>query len=213
VPAQFDPNAYTPARTLLYRATARYFFGTIYAIKHRLEITGRENIPTGTPLVVVANHLSNSDPPLLATATDIPLAFLAKEELYTVPGLKQWIICYGAISVDRDKPEKSTFKAVKNVFAHDWALGMFIEGTRNKNPGVLGKPHTGPAWFAKANKALIVPVGITGTNTKWGKAHARIGKPITPNVDTDITTWDIMQSLSDLTGFALPERSKTIDAL
>lgn len=180
---------------------------------HRLEITGRENLPEG-PAVIVANHQSMVDPPLLAAVTDRPVAFLAKKELFTVPGLKEWMICYGAISLDRDKPEKSTIKAVKNVFAHGWSLGLFIEGTRNKDPEVktLGLPHTGPAYFAKANKLPLVPVGIVGTNRRWGKAYAKIGKPITPSDDLEATTWEIMEVLSDLTGYSLPER-RTVESV
>lgn len=211
MPAIYDPHAFSPGRAVIYRATAKYFFGSIYAVMHRLEVSGRENIPDGVPLVVVGNHLSNADPPLLATATLRPLAFMAKKELFDVPGLKQWMMFYGAISVDRAKPEVSTFKAIKHVFDNGWNLGMFIEGTRNKNPGVLGQPHTGPAYFARANKAMIVPIGIIGTNKPWGKAYAKIGKPIQPSKDLDATTWEIMQALSDLTGFALPERKQTLD--
>lgn len=214
MPALFDPDAYNPARTKLYTLTARYFFGPMWAIYHRLEVTGRENIPDG-PKVIVANHQSNADPPLLATATDVPLAFLAKKELYDVPALRSMILRYGAISIDRDKPEKSTFKAVKNVFANGWALGMFIEGTRNKDPEfkALGQPHTGPAYFARANKAIIVPVGIMGTNRKWGKVRVHIGKPIQPSNDLEATTWEIMHAIADITGYALPERKDTVQSL
>lgn len=208
MPVLYDPKVFTPARTTVYRLTARYFFGPMWAIYHRLEYSGRENIPN-TPCVIVGNHLSNADPPILSTVTDVPLAFLAKRELYDVPFLRQLILTYGAISVDRQKPEPSTFKAVRQVFKNNWNLGMFIEGTRNKNPGVLGKPHTGPAYFAWANKVPIVPVGIVGTGKPWAKAYAKIGKPIQPSADLEKTTWEIMEALSELTGFALPPREIT----
>jgi 1-acyl-sn-glycerol-3-phosphate acyltransferase len=186
---------------------SRYFFTPLYSTRG-LEVTGRENIPDG-PLVVVANHLSNLDPPLVT----LPVAYLAKKELYKMPGFKEFCLFFGAISIDRDKPEKSTFKTVKELFAKGWHLGMFIEGTRNKTPGVLGQPHTGPAYFAKANKATIVPVGIIGTNQKSGKITTRIGKPIKPSDDLEATTWEIMQELSNLTGWALPPRGETINEI
>ena len=65
---------------------------------------------------------------------------------------------------------------------------MFIEGTRNKTPGVLGQPHTGPAYFAKSNKLPLVPIGIVGSNKRWGKVVTKIGKPIEPEGDLDETT-------------------------
>jgi 1-acyl-sn-glycerol-3-phosphate acyltransferase len=206
MPAQYDREMLTPQRKRMYVATARYFFAPLYAIKHRMQISGRENVPD-EPCVVVGNHLSNADPPLLAVATDHPLSFVAKQELFEVDKLRQLILLYGAISIDRDKPEVSTFKAVKEVFKNGWSIGMFIEGTRNKTPGTLGQPHEGPAYFAKILKAKILPVGIIGTNTKWGKGYVRIGKPIPPSDDLDAKTWEIMQALSDLTGYAMPPKT------
>jgi 1-acyl-sn-glycerol-3-phosphate acyltransferase len=207
--AIYDHNAFTPQRGKAYVATARYFFGTMYAIYHRLKITGRENIPD-TPFVAVANHLSSADPPMLAHIIDRPMAFLAKEELYSVPGVREFCLFYGAISVHREKPGPSTFKAVKKAFAGGWNLGLFIEGTRTKTPGVLGTPHEGPAYFARLNNVPLVPIGIVGTDVSWGKAYAHIGKPIQPGQDLTAKTWEIMEALSELTGFDLPPR-KEID--
>jgi 1-acyl-sn-glycerol-3-phosphate acyltransferase len=203
--AEYDHKMITPQRKALYVATAMGFFAPLYAVKHRMEVSGRENLPEG-PCVIVGNHLSNSDPPLLAVATVKPVSFIAKEELFKVNILRQLILIYGAISIDRGKPEVSTFKAAKDVFSHGWSIGMFIEGTRSKTPGVLGKPHEGPAYFARVLKAPIVPVGILGTDKKWAKGYARIGKPIQPHHDLQVTTWEIMESLSQLTGLALPPR-------
>lgn len=211
MPVQYDPKAHLPERTKIYLNTLKYFFWPMYRLMNRLEITGRENIPENEKLVIVANHLSNLDPPLVSTVINKPVAYLAKKELYKMPGFKEFCLFYGAISIDRDKPEKTTFKLVKDIFSKGWHLGMFIEGTRNKTPGILGQPHTGPAYFAKANKATIVPVGIIGTNVRFGKVYAHIGKPIKPTDDLDKTTWEIMDALSGLTGFALPARHQSVD--
>lgn len=205
MPVLYDPKAFTPFRTFVYMMTARYFFGPLFLIQNRLEVSGRENIPEGS-CVFVANHLSNWDPPIVANATDRPVSFLAKKELFSDKFFRNLVRAYGAISVDRDKPEPSTFKAVKEMLKQGWNLGMFIEGTRSKTPGQMGPPHLGPAYFAKANKLPIVPVGIIGTNVKNGKAYVRIGKPIYVSGDLDETTWRIMEALSDLTGFKLPPR-------
>lgn len=206
MPVDYDAQAFTPLRTAVYMATARYFFGSLFAVMNRLEFSGRENLPEG-PVIFVSNHLSNWDPPLVSKVVDRPISYLAKKELYSDKFFKNLVRFYGAISIDRDKPEVSTFKAVRGMLKAGWSLGMFIEGTRNKTPGVLGKPHNGPAYFAKANRLPIVPVGIVGTNIPYGKVYAKIGKPIMPTDDLESTTWQIMESLSELTGFNLPERS------
>jgi 1-acyl-sn-glycerol-3-phosphate acyltransferase len=156
--------------------------------------------------VFVSNHLSNWDPPLISRITDRPVSFLAKKELFSDKFFRNLVLAYGAISIDRDKPEKSTFKAVKEMLAQGWCLGMFIEGTRSKTPGVLGPPQMGPAYFAKTNKLPIVPIGIIGTNVKRGKVTAIIGKPIQAEGNLDEISWKVMDALAELTGFQLPPR-------
>ena len=206
MPAQYDPNIVKPWRRAVYMFTELAICEPWFVLKHRLQVTGRENIPKNQPFVAVANHLSNEDPPLLAVAMHQPVIFIAKQELYGHWFPRMLMMIYGAISINRDKPEVSTFKAARELFKHGWSLGMFIEGTRSKTPGVLGQPHEGPAYFARILKAPIVPVGIVGTNVPWGKAYARIGKPIQPDHDLELTTWKTMEALSELTGYALPPR-------
>lgn len=208
----FDENAYSAGRTGFYRFTARYFFGTIFKVRNHLVVEGRENLPEGS-FVAVANHLSNWDPPLVSHVTDRPVAYLAKEELFASPIWRPLILTYGAISINREHPEISTFKAVKKIFAAGWSLGMFIEGTRSKHPGVLGRPHTGPAYFAHRYKVPIVPIGIIGSNDGNGKWHARIGKPITASADFDATTWEAMEAIAALTGFSLPDKDMPANTL
>lgn len=205
MPVEYDPKAFSPFRTFIYMATARYFFGTIFYVQNKLEFSGRENIPPG-PCVFVSNHLSNWDPPLVSRVVDRPVSYLAKKELYKDKFFRYLVLAYGAISIDREKPEKSTFKAVKEMLAQNWCLGMFIEGTRSKTPGLLGQPQMGPAYFAKSNKLPLVPVGIVGTNIKNGKVHVTIGKAIQPEGTLEEISWKVMEALAELTGFELPAR-------
>ena len=203
------PDAFKPWPTLCYMFVALCLYRPLYVIRNHLLIEGRENIPEG-PFVVVSNHLSNWDPALVSIALHRPVSYLAKKELYDIPVLKQLILFFGTIYVDRKKPDLSTFKAVKHVFeCPPWVLGLFIEGTLTKTPGILGTPHDGPAYFARSNKLPILPIGVTGTDQTYGKYHARIGKPFMPDSDLETTTWKIMEALADLTGFKLPPRNDT----
>ncbi len=57
----------------------------------RARIYGAELVPQSGPLVVVSNHASYFDPPILASCVRRPVAFMAKEELFRIPVLKQGI--------------------------------------------------------------------------------------------------------------------------
>lgn len=212
MPTLFDPKSYKAHNTFRYRMTARYFFWPWFAMRNKLEVTGTENVPRNERFVAVANHLSNWDPPLISAATDEPMAYLAKSELFQQHAFVKWLIlAYGAISVDREKPEPSTFKAVKSMFKAGWNLGMFIEGTRNKSPGVLGQPHLGPAFFAKSNKVKLLPIGLIGTNDTNGKWTVHIGKPIDYSNDLEDVTWKLMESIAELSKQSLPPRPRLIE--
>jgi len=197
-------QGYRKITELLTATGIEWYYKCFYG---RLTILGRENIPKGSgPYLIVGNHLSNWDPPMLVVATRLNMGFVAKEELYKSKKFGKLIEFYGAISVKRDKPEKSTFKSVKKIFEQGWSVGMFIEGTRNKTPGVMSRPHLGPAYFAKANRVPILPVGILGTNQKGGHAILHVGKPIPCGDNLEETTWQIMEALSELTGFRIEHR-------
>ncbi|MFM6282841.1 MAG: lysophospholipid acyltransferase family protein [Dolichospermum sp.] len=63
-----------------------YFRGKIY---------GAENVPRNGAVIVVSNHASYFDPPIVSSCVRRPVAYMAKEELFKVPVLAQAIKLYG----------------------------------------------------------------------------------------------------------------------
>jgi 1-acyl-sn-glycerol-3-phosphate acyltransferase len=207
----YDPREFTPLKGGMQVAVQRVFVAPYLLLANRLEITGREKVPRTGPLIVAANHLSMLDPPLLAVVCNRPVAYMAKEELFENPLLSRFLQFLGGFSVNRAHPDIATFKAARDVLRRGWALVMFIEGTRNKVPGQLLRPALGPAYVARMNQAPILPVGIVGTNQRFGKAYAHVGDPIMPSDDLEATTWIVMETLSRLTGFDLPPDRQLAD--
>jgi 1-acyl-sn-glycerol-3-phosphate acyltransferase len=203
-----DMKRFTPHRIRMQMLVGRGLMENWHRIFNHLEVTGRENIPAEGSLVIVGNHISHQDPPLLTVATHRHMVFMAKRELWYFRPLGMWIDFLGALPLTREKPELSTLRFMKQVMKTGWSLGMFIEGTRCKVPNSMGRPHLGAAYFAKVTKSNILPVGIIGSNEKTGKAHIKliIGKPIPYSDDLEKTTWETMDALSALTGFTILER-------
>lgn len=205
---QKSVKRFNPVRAFIQIATARLLVGPFHYVYNHLKVSGRENVPKKGPFLVVSNHLSYFDPPIVVISVDRPMGFVAKKELFEKRLLKPLISFFGAIEVDRERPSLSTMRMIKQVFQAGWSVGIFIEGTRNKTPGTLGAPHLGPAYLAWANKVPILPAGILHTNDPKTGAIVRFGKMIEPSEDLHATTWEIMESISQLTGWALPQRQK-----
>lgn len=192
----------------------KFWYGLSYHFIYRLEVYGKENIPKGNDYVVVGNHLSTLDPPLVCHVMDHPVAFMAKKELFYHPFIKVMLDWLGSFAVDRQNVGLSTIKtakAIKNT--KKWVLGLFPQGTREKG-AEIHHVTTGFVRLAKATGCNILPIGIIGTDNPkkipfTGKIIVRIGKviPLSDNQDEMFDKW--IESIQELTGFKyIPETTE-----
>jgi len=130
-----------------------YFQGRIY---------GQENVPLSGRLIVVANHASDFDPPILASCVGRPVAFMAKEELFRVPLLGPFIRLYGAYPVKRGSGDRAALRSAIQAIAGGWAVGLFIEGTRTPDARIHN-PKLGAALIAAKTNSPLLPVSVWGT--------------------------------------------------
>ena len=130
-----------------------YFHGRIY---------GAENVPLDRPFVVASNHASNFDPPIVSCAVKRPVSFMAKEELFGIPGFKQAIELYGAYPVKRAASDRSAIRAAVRSLENGWATGVFLQGTRTAD-GRITAPKLGAAMIAAKARVPILPVSLWGT--------------------------------------------------
>lgn len=130
-----------------------YFGGRIY---------GAEHVPKQGPLVVVSNHASDFDPPLLSCCVGRPVAYMAKEELFRIPVLKQAIQLYGAYPVKRGSADRSAIRSALTYLEAGWAVGLFLQGTRTPDARIT-EPKLGAALIAAQAKAPLLPVSLWGT--------------------------------------------------
>lgn len=153
-------------RWLLYAWTGFMIF--IMGIK--IETTGLEKLPKGR-FLLVQNHRSNFDPILTwFILRDKNVSFISKKENFNVPFFGRMIhrCCFRAI--DRENPKNALLtiidcaELIKNDVV---SVGVYPEGTRNKNSGEVDLLpfHNGVFKVAQKADVPIVVTTIDGTET------------------------------------------------
>ncbi|MEL4896874.1 lysophospholipid acyltransferase family protein [Crocosphaera sp. Alani8] len=159
----------------------------MYHIYFRGRVYGLENVPKKHPLVVVCNHASYFDPPFLSSCLGRPVAFMAKEELFSVPILKEGIRLYGAYPVKRGASDRSAIRSALAAVKDGWLVGIFMQGTRTAD-GVIDDPKLGAAMIAAKAQVPLLPVSLWGTEKILKK-----GSPIPRSVPLTMRVGEIIQ--------------------
>ncbi|TCL70965.1 1-acyl-sn-glycerol-3-phosphate acyltransferase [Hydrogenispora ethanolica] len=157
------------------------FFLYLLKILSRMEVIGAENIPTSGPVILVSNHISNWDPLVVGSASPRQVRFIAKEELFKIPVIKQLLKAWGAMPVKRGRGDREVIAKSLEVLREQNVLGIFIEGKRNKgNREQMLKPQPGAAMLALKSNAPVVPMLVTNTHHiyRLGKVRVYIGKAL-----------------------------------
>jgi 1-acyl-sn-glycerol-3-phosphate acyltransferase len=144
----------------------------------RFRTSGLENVPRSGPLIVACNHISYLDPPALGAAMPRPVSYMAKHELFKIPILGPVIARLNAFPVDRTRGDAAAIKRAVAVLREGAALGIFPEGTRNKDGTV--KPQSGVALLHYLSGAPILPayVGGTGDARRLARISVVFGEPV-----------------------------------
>lgn len=148
------------------RGTARRIVTfTIMAVLGRLlpiRVIDAHFIPLNGPLLVVSNHLSNADPPLLAFAFPRPLFYMGKAELFRNP-LLAWILRrFGGFPVERGTADRAALRHALAVLNQGIAMGVFPEAGRSRTFALVrGLPGAG--LLALQSHGPVLPVAIFGT--------------------------------------------------
>lgn len=151
----------------------------------RTRYAGLENVPKTGPVLVVANHQSNLDPPLIGAGCRRHMNFLARQSLFRGP-LGPLIRSLDAIPLDREGFGLAGVKETLRRLKDGKMVLIFPEGTRTPD-GEIHEFKPGFVSLAVRAKAAILPAAIEGAFEAWprGKAlprlrpvHVAFGKPI-----------------------------------
>lgn len=132
--------------------------------KSDVEVRGEENIPQDTAVVLIGNHQSYLDIPVLMGYVNKPIAFIAKSEILKVPVLSKamkLMQCTFLVRTDMRQSVKAMAEAVETI-KKGYSMVIFPEGTRSKGGPVIDF-KAGSFKLAYKSGVPILPVTIDGT--------------------------------------------------
>lgn len=138
-----------------------------------------EPIDFSRPLLLMANHQSLFDIPVLYVALPEPYGMLAKEGLFRIPFFGKAMTALGCVPIDRSRRVDgyaAIGKAAMQVRAGS-SLVVFPEGKRSFD-GKLLPLKKGPFHLARMAQVPIVPVGIRGTHGALPRGSAFVKEAI-----------------------------------
>ena len=137
-PAEPPALLRTPKPSLTYRLVSYLLVFPVYRMLFRGRTAGNANVPMEGALVVVANHGSHLDPPLLGHALGRPVAFMAKAELFKIPLLGPIIRACGAYPVARGASDREAIRTATDRLEQGVDLGLACRRGRIEIRTALG---------------------------------------------------------------------------
>lgn len=169
----------------------------------RVSIEGCDPATLKGPFIVVANHQSHTDIPVISR---LPFDFkwVAKKELFAVPVVGWMFALSREIAVDR-KDSRAGAKALMQTVKYlenGFSVMFFPEGTRNDG-GRLLRFQDGPFRIALKKKIPVLPVVVEGTGkllprkTMLFTGHKLFRVRLLPPVTTHSGEWENADALRD----------------
>lgn len=150
-------------------------------VKVRTE--GMENVPQNSRFVLVGNHRSNWDPLIVwYVFRKYDVAFLSKESNFKVPVFGRWVRKCCFMKIDRENPKnalKTVEKASELMKKDEVSIGVYPEGTRNKENKELLPFHNSVFKIAQKADAPIVVIAMDGAEeirkrTPWKRTNVSL---------------------------------------
>ena len=149
------------------------------------------SIEPGRRYVLMSNHRSYFDIPLVLAAIPGTVRMIGKQELFKVPIWGQGMVAAEFVPIDRNDPKNSmkSLTRAKELMEHGVLIWLAPEGTRSPD-GKIQPLRKGGFFLARQTDAVIIPIGLRGTETVMPPSGFKInaGKHLSVHVGTPVDT-------------------------
>ncbi|MEP4079216.1 lysophospholipid acyltransferase family protein [Haloferula sp.] len=137
-----------------------------------LRVRGKEHLVTEGSVLVVSNHESFLDPPLIGTLYEDEMYYLARKSLFRGPA--KWLYAkWKAIPVDQERPDMASLKTIIRLLRQGNRVLVFPEGERTQD-GELGEAQPGVGLIAMKSGAVIQPIRIRGAREALPRGSGKV---------------------------------------
>jgi 1-acyl-sn-glycerol-3-phosphate acyltransferase len=127
-----------------------------------MKVRGTEHIPRSGPALLVGNHISLCDPPVLMAYVKRHIHFMVKAELFSTFPMSILMPPGKPIKVNRGKVDRNALRQAEAFLKSGEVVAIYAEGTRNRT-GAAQEARAGVVFLAQRTGAPMVPAAISGT--------------------------------------------------
>jgi 1-acyl-sn-glycerol-3-phosphate acyltransferase len=164
----------------------------LYGWMGKLKTFGEEKVPLTGGLLILPNHLSVADPPLVQVVCPRRIYYMANSEIWewpekgsddNAPGsghkFSRWLAnYYGAFPVQVKSPDRAALKRAVELLKAGECVCIFPEG--GTSPGGIQPLFSGPALIARQSGCQVQCLGISGTEQIVAHQSVKVQRAKTP---------------------------------
>lgn len=186
------------------QAIVRFFVSiiarTLFRIKFKVRIEGKENLPKNGPLLLISNHFTWFEAPLLIAFLPYHPSFVAAIEMRRFWWFRLGEYTHDLVPIWRGQVDRQAMRRISDLLKNGRIVGIFPEGGVNpqlqeaiargeqvttasgnlvRDPLELVQARPGTAFLALQNNVPILPVAVIGTEVTEGALKLRPRVPVT----------------------------------
>ena len=146
----------------------------------RMKIIHADRVPATGPVLIVANHVSYLDPPLVGCdITQREVTYLARAGLFKVPLFGRLIRAVNSVPIREGQGDVRAIRDILERIKRGEAVLIFPEGSRSYD-GAMVPFRSGASLIIRRAKCPVIPVGIDGAFDAWPrtKAFPKLGQRV-----------------------------------
>lgn len=131
---------------------------------------GFDNIPAEGPAILISNHVSYMDGPIIDAGCQRRVRYLIDEDIYNTPGVHYLMSMDHAIPIAPNrKSVEAAFDTISAALKNGELVCIFPEGFLTFT-GSLGRFRPGIEWIIRRDPVPVIPIALSGL---WGSVFSR----------------------------------------